>query len=108
MAEIVPDDRVVRCSGRIGVHHDFLIVAAGARHSYFGHNEWEHRAPGLKSIEDAVELRRRWLPAFERAERTTDPAERAANLTFVIIGGGPTGVELAGMLPTIARFALPL
>lgn len=87
--------------------YDYLIVAAGARHSYFGHDEWESRAPGLKSIDDATELRRRWLMAFERAERTEDLGERAANLAFVVVGGGPTGVELAGMLPTIARLALP-
>jgi NADH dehydrogenase len=99
--------RVVRCEDGSDVPYDFLIVAAGARHSYFGHDEWEARAPGLKSIADATELRRRWLLAFERAERATDPAERAANLKFTIIGGGPTGVELAGMLPTIARHALP-
>lgn len=105
--EIVPDARVVRCDGGQELHYDFLIVAAGARHSYFGHSEWESRAPGLKSVEDAIELRRRWLLAFERAERSADAAERQENLTFVIIGGGPTGVELAGMLPTIARFALP-
>jgi NADH dehydrogenase len=104
---IVPATRVVRCADGTELHYDFLIVAAGARHSYFGHAEWERDAPGLKSIEDAIELRRRWLLAFERAERATDPAERDANLTFVIIGGGPTGVELAGMLPTIARYALP-
>jgi NADH dehydrogenase len=110
LAEVMsidPNARVVRCTDGRELHYDFLIVAAGARHSYFGHHEWERRAPGLKSVEDAIELRRRWLTAFERAESTTDPHERAANLTFVIIGGGPTGVELAGMLPTIARFALP-
>jgi NADH dehydrogenase len=105
--EIVPDARIVRCDDGRELHYDFLIVAAGARHSYFGHAEWESRAPGLKSVEDAIELRRSWLLAFERAERATDAAERDANLTFVIVGGGPTGVELAGMLPTIARFALP-
>jgi NADH:ubiquinone reductase (H+-translocating) len=105
--EIVPGARIVRCDGGRELHYDFLIVAAGARHSYFGHDDWEHRAPGLKSIADAIELRRRWLLAFERAERTSDAAERQTNLTFVIVGGGPTGVELAGMLPTIARFALP-
>src|SRR5689334_20073932 len=105
--EIDPKARVVRCDGGQELHYDFLIVAAGARHSYFGHDDWERRAPGLKSIADAIELRRRWLLAFERAERTTDPAEREATLTFAIVGGGPTGVELAGMLPTIARFALP-
>jgi NADH dehydrogenase len=105
--EIDPGARIVRCDDGREVHYDFLIVAAGARHSYFGHAEWEARAPGLKSVADAIELRRRWLLAFERAERATDPAEREANLTFVIVGGGPTGVELAGMLPTISRFALP-
>ena len=105
--EIVPAERIVRCDGGLELHYDFLIVAAGARHSYFGHSDWESYAPGLKSVEDAIELRRRWLLAFERAERSTDPGERQANMTFVIIGGGPTGVELAGMLPTIARFALP-
>jgi NADH dehydrogenase len=104
---IDPTSRVVRCANGRELHYDFLIVAAGSRHSYFGHADWEPRAPGLKSVEDAIELRKRWLLAFERAENTTDPHERAANLTFVIIGGGPTGVELAGMLPTIARFALP-
>jgi NADH dehydrogenase len=105
--EIVPTARIVRCDDGLELNYDFLIVAAGARHSYFGHSEWEPRAPGLKSVEDAIELRGRWLLAFERAERATDPTERENNLTFIIIGGGPTGVELAGMLPTIARFALP-
>jgi NADH dehydrogenase len=104
---IDPDARVVRCVDGRELNYDFLIVAAGARHSYFGHDDWEARAPGLKSIEDAIELRRRWLLAFERAERALTTEERTANMTFVIIGGGPTGVELAGMLPTIARFALP-
>lgn len=102
--------RRVRCADGLEVDYDFLIVAAGARHSYFGHDAWEHDAPGLKSVEDALELRRRWLLAFERAERAAldgDTAERDANLTFLIVGGGPTGVELAGMLPTIARMALP-
>jgi NADH dehydrogenase len=104
---IDPDARVVSCVDGEKLEYDYLIVAAGARHSYFGHNEWEKLAPGLKTVEDAIELRRRWLLAFERAERATDDADRASNLTFVIIGGGPTGVELAGMLPTIARYALP-
>jgi NADH dehydrogenase len=85
------------------LEYDYLILAAGARHSYFGHPEWESRAPGLKSIGDALEMRRRFLLAFERAETSRDAAEREALLTFVIVGGGPTGVELAGMLPTIAR-----
>jgi NADH dehydrogenase len=87
--------------------YDYLIVAAGARHSYFNHPEWETVAPGLKSIDDAIRLRQRILSAFERAELETDPAERAAWLTFVIVGAGPTGTELAGMLPTIAQHTLP-
>ena len=86
--------------------YDYLIVAAGARHAYFGHPEWERFAPGLKSIDDAIRLRQRILSAFERAELTDDPDERRALLSFVVIGGGPTGVELAGMLPMIARHAL--
>src|SRR5262249_48393891 len=97
VTSIDPNARIVFGHDGLELHYDFLIVAAGARHSYFGHTDWEARAPGLKSIEDAVELRRRWLMAFERAERATDPADRAANMMFVIIGGGPTGVELAGM-----------
>src|SRR5213082_210420 len=86
--------------------YDYLIVATGARHSYFGHPEWERLAPGLKSLEDAVEIRRRILLAFEYAEKTSDPAARAAALTFVIIGGGPTGVEMAGAIAEIARYTL--
>jgi NADH dehydrogenase len=86
--------------------YDYLVLAAGARHAYFGHPEWEPIAPGLKSVDDAIEVRRRILTAFERAERTDDPAERDAWLTFVIVGGGPTGVELAGMVPTVAKHAL--
>ena len=86
--------------------YDYLIVAAGARHAYFGHPEWERFAPGLKSIDDAIRLRQRILSAFERAELTDDPDQRRALLSFVVIGGGPTGVELAGMLPMIARHAL--
>ncbi|CAN5845589.1 NAD(P)/FAD-dependent oxidoreductase [soil metagenome] len=86
--------------------YDYLIVAAGARHAYFGHPEWETYAPGLKSIDDAIRLRQRILTAFERAELTDDDEERKALLRFVVIGGGPTGVELAGMLPMIARHSL--
>lgn len=106
VTEIEPDARVVRCRDGLEYHYDFLIVAAGSAFVLRARHVGGERS-GLKSIEDAIELRRRWLLAFERAERTGDPAERARNLTFVIIGGGPTGVELAGMLPTIARFALP-
>ena len=88
------------------VPYNQLIVATGARHAYFGHDEWEAVAPGLKTIEDATAMRRRVLLAFERAEDATDEAERRRLLTFVIIGGGPTGVELAGSLVELARAAL--
>ena len=83
--------------------YDFLVIATGATHSYFGHDEWERSAPGLKTIDDALEIRRRVLLAFEAAERETDPEKQAAWLTFVIIGAGPTGAELAGALSEIAR-----
>src|SRR5438309_1924171 len=83
--------------------YDILIVATGATHSYFNHPEWEENAPGLKTIEDALEIRRRVLRAFEAAERETDPERQKAWLNFVIIGAGPTGVELAGALSEIAR-----
>src|SRR6185312_869299 len=89
------------------IPYDTLVLATGARHAYFGHDEWEPFAPGLKTLEDATTLRRRILVAFERAERETDPARRAALLTFVIIGAGPTGVELAGTIADLARDTLP-
>jgi NADH dehydrogenase len=85
---------------------DYLIVCTGARHSYFGHPEWEPLAPGLKTLEDARQIRHRFLRAFEEAEKAHDRAEQQALLTFVIVGGGATGVELAGVLPTIARKGL--
>ncbi|HWA50945.1 MAG TPA: NAD(P)/FAD-dependent oxidoreductase [Dongiaceae bacterium] len=85
---------------------DHLIVGTGARHAYFGHDEWEQFAPGLKKIDDATDIRRRVLLAFERAESTGDPAERRALLTFVIVGGGPTGVEMAGAIAELAHWAL--
>jgi NADH:quinone reductase (non-electrogenic) len=88
------------------VPYDTLILATGARHDYFGHDEWEPFAPGLKTLEDATTLRRRILVAFERAERETDPGRRAALLTFVIIGAGPTGVEMAGTIADLARDTL--
>jgi len=88
------------------ITYDYLILATGSRHSYFGHDEWEKLAPGLKSLEDAVEIRRRLLLAFEYAERITDDAAKAAAMTFVIIGGGPTGVEMAGAIAEIARHTL--
>src|SRR3954466_3956676 len=87
--------------------YDTLVLATGARHAYFGHDEWEPFAPGLKTLEDATTLRRRILIAFEDAERESDPVRRAALLTFVIIGAGPTGVELAGTIAELARDTLP-
>jgi len=88
------------------VPYDYLILAAGARHSYFGKDEWEHLAPGLKSLDDALEIRRRLLLAFEVAEKTEDAEKRKAALTFVIVGAGPTGVEMAGAIAEIARVTL--
>ena len=88
------------------ISYDYLILATGARHSYFGHDEWEKLAPGLKSLEDAIEIRRRLLLAFEYAEKITDEAAKKAAMTFVIIGGGPTGVEMAGAIAEIARYTL--
>jgi NADH dehydrogenase len=85
---------------------DYLILATGAQHAYFGHDDWEPFAPGLKTLEDATAMRRRLLMAFERAELETDPAKRRALLTFVIIGAGPTGVELAGAIIELARITL--
>jgi NADH dehydrogenase len=96
------DRKIVRMAdGELA--YDILIIATGATHSYFGHPEWEENAPGLKSIDDALEIRRRVLRAFEAAEREDDPARQEALLNFVIIGAGPTGVELAGALSEIAR-----
>ena len=89
-----------------GIAFDYLIVAAGATHSYFGHSEWASRAPGLKTLDDALEMRRKVLLAFEEAERESDPERQRRLLTFVIVGGGPTGVELAGALAEIARQSL--
>jgi NADH dehydrogenase len=88
------------------LQYDYLIVASGSRHAYFGHGEWEQYAPGLKTLEDAIHIRRRILVAFERAERETDPARQRALLTFALVGGGPTGVELAGTLAEIAKQTL--
>src|SRR5271170_7880086 len=88
------------------VAYDYLIVAAGASHAYFGHDEWEPFAPGLKTIEDALEIRRRVLLAFELAERHAASGEGQVQLNFVIVGGGPTGVELAGTLSEVARLVL--
>ena len=96
----------IRLAGeKEAISYDYLIVASGARHAYFGHPEWEALAPGLKSIEDARRIRRQFLVALERAEWEDDAAVRDALLTFVIVGGGPTGVELAGVLPEMSRGA---
>ncbi len=89
------------------VPYDTLVLATGARHAYFGHDEWEPHAPGLKTLEDATSIRRRILLSLERAELETDPERRAALLTFVIVGGGPTGVELAGAIAELAHQNLP-
>ncbi|NTU92376.1 MAG: NAD(P)/FAD-dependent oxidoreductase [Chlorobiaceae bacterium] len=88
------------------IEYDYLIMACGSKHHYFGRNEWEEYAPGLKTIGQASEIRRRVMEAFEHAERTSDPAERRKLLTFVIVGGGPTGVELAGSIGEMSRYYL--
>ncbi|MEP6956779.1 MAG: NAD(P)/FAD-dependent oxidoreductase, partial [Chthoniobacterales bacterium] len=93
-------------TGEREIAYDYLILATGSRHSYFGNEQWEKLAPGLKSLEDAVEIRRRLLLAFEYAEKMTDDAARCAAMTFAIIGGGPTGVEMAGAIAEIARYTL--
>ncbi len=109
LAEAAGLDAAARCVAlRDGeeLAYDTLVVATGARHHYFGNEEWAHRAPGLKSVEDATEMRRRILLAFERAERESDAAARRALLNFVIVGAGPTGVELAGAICELARDTL--
>jgi len=100
------DKRQVKLSDGSTLDYDYLILATGVRHSYFGKDEWELFAPGLKSLEDAEEIRKRVLLAFERAERESDPVKRHAHLTFIVVGGGPTGVEVAGALAEIRRHAL--
>ena len=103
---IDPARRCVLLADGARLDYDFLIVATGASHTYFGHDEWGCHAPGLKTLEDALHIRRRILLAFERAERETDSVRRQDLLTFVLVGGGPTGVELAGTLAEIARQTL--
>jgi NADH:quinone reductase (non-electrogenic) len=103
---IEPEARAVRLRDG-AISYDYLIVAAGATHSYFGHEDWAPYAPGLKSIEDALTIRRRFLLAFERAERERELGSPKGELTFVIVGGGPTGVELAGAMIEIARDTIP-
>ena len=110
MAEVRDVDtarRVVRIDDELReIPYDYLIVATGSRHAYFGHNEWEPYAPGLKTIEDATEIRRRFLLAFELAEKSDDERAHHEYMTFVVVGGGPTGVELSGAFPFIAKKAL--
>jgi NADH dehydrogenase len=98
--------RRVQFSDGTSESYDYLVVATGAHHSYFGHDAWAPLAPGLKSLEDALEIRRRVLLAFERAEREPDPVRRHELLTFVVVGGGPTGVEMAGAVAEIRSYAL--
>jgi NADH dehydrogenase len=98
------DHRITTTRGEF--NYDYLVLAAGAQHSYFGHDEWEVNAPGLKTLEQATEIRRRVLSAFERAESEKDPTEQKALLTFVVVGGGPTGVELAGAIGEMSRYTL--
>ncbi|MFC7398952.1 NAD(P)/FAD-dependent oxidoreductase [Chelatococcus sp. GCM10030263] len=106
VAGVDAERRAVKLADGEAISYDTLILATGSRHAYFGHDEWEPFAPGLKTLEDATTIRRHILLAFEEAERESDPARRAALLTFVIIGGGPTGVELAGTIAELARETL--
>ena len=107
VASVDLDARQVSLGGWRDLSYDFLILAAGSRSSYFGRDDWVGLAPGLKTLEDALEIRRRFLLTFERAEQEEDPELRREWLTFVIVGGGPTGVELAGTLKEMARLSLP-
>ncbi len=103
---IAPAEKQVRLADGRTLDYDHLLLASGATHAYFGHDDWAAHAPGLKTLDDALEIRRRILTAFERAEAEDDAAKREAWLTFAIVGGGPTGVELAGTLAEIARHTL--
>lgn len=106
VTEIDPKTQTIRYADGGSTHYDYLIVATGASHTYFGKDEWARYAPGLKTLEDATEIRRKVLLAFEAAERVEDPEQRKAWLRFVVVGGGPTGVELAGTLGEIAHMTL--
>src|SRR6201984_3018476 len=106
VVDIDPDSKHVVLADGATVPYDSLIVAPGSQTSYFGHNEWQEWAPGMKSIEEATTIRHKILYAFEVAERISDPVQRRAWLTFVIVGAGPTGVELAGAIAEIARQTL--
>ena len=104
--DIDPEAQLVKLKNQLAVHYDSLIVATGVSHHYFGNDQWSEEAPGLKTIEDAINIRRRILSAFEAAEKTNDPKFRDALMNFVVIGGGPTGVELAGTLAELAHRTL--
>jgi len=106
VAAIAPQKKHVVLADGTTIAYDALLLATGATHAYFGHDEWARHAPGLKTLDDALQLRRHLLLAFERAEAETDPGRRAAWLSFAIVGGGPTGVEPAGTLAEIARHTL--
>jgi NADH dehydrogenase len=106
VVDIDPDSKLVHLADGASLPYDSLIVAAGSETSYFGHNEWQEWAPGLKSIEEATTIRHKILYAFEVAERISDPEQRRAWLTFVIVGAGPTGVEMAGAIAEIANQTL--
>ncbi|WP_176072924.1 NAD(P)/FAD-dependent oxidoreductase [Brucella intermedia] len=103
VTDVDTERRQVQLENGTEISYDMLVLATGARHAYFGNDQWEALAPGLKALEDATTIRRRLLLAFERAERETDEAKRKALLTFAIIGGGPTGVELAGIIAELAK-----
>lgn len=107
VASVDLDARRIELMDGEALHYDFLILAAGSRSSYFGRDDWVDLAPSLKTLEDALEIRRRFLLTFERAEQEEDPEIRREWLTFVIVGGGPTGVELAGTLKEMSRLSLP-
>src|SRR5690606_16589641 len=105
VTDILPDEKtVVLKDGKLT--YDTLIVATGSNHHYFGHDEWEEDAPGLKTVEDALEMRRKILLSFEAAEREPDPNIQREWMTFLIVGAGPTGVELAGTIGELARTTL--
>jgi NADH:ubiquinone reductase (H+-translocating) len=107
VVEIDPLMKSLRLADGMAVTYDYLVLATGATHAYFGHDEWAAHAPGLKTIDDATEIRRRFLMAFEAAEREADTAAMQRLLTFVIVGAGPTGVELSGAMAEIARTVMP-
>ena len=103
---IEPNSRYVQTYSHSKIRYDDLIIATGVSHHYFGHHDWQRHAPGLKTVEDALEIRRRIFTAFELAENETDPIRRKQFLRFVIVGGGPTGVELAGAMADLAFITL--